>query len=247
MLAAPLFCDVLYCRSMMVLVGDARVACSRVGLVAHGVLPLLWCYRELVTLPAGSATPVVKPLPSFPLRQGDAVVSSAALPHELLLLDIQQVTCSAGSGNGGSCGRQLYCSVRLEAAGAPAGTSLAAPVRTRALPIASGGVAAWQERLIVVLPRPATGGEQALVFEVWDASASAGRGASLGSGRLAVPLKPLRHREEHAAEVSWALPAGGAMQLQLSYMLQKQWSFETAGMPQQEGWSAELSTSGGKR
>jgi hypothetical protein len=206
----------------------------------------------LVTLPAGSATPVVKPLPSFPLRQGDAVVSSAALPHELLLLDIQQVTCSAGSGggnggnggNGGSCGRQLYCSVRLEAAAAPAGTSLVTPVRTRALPIASGGVTAWQERLIVALPRPAGAGDQALAFEVWDASASAGRGASLGFGRLAVPLKSLRHREEQAAEVSWAPPPGGTMQLQLSYMLQKQWSFETAGMPQQEGWSAELSTSG---
>lgn len=109
-------------------------------------------YRDLVTLGPGSTTPVVKPLPSFPLRQDSAVVSADALPHNLLLLDIQQATCafaaaagaaaaastdagapseamgaaskSGSSGNGGTeQGRQIYCTVHLGDAGSTAGAS----------------------------------------------------------------------------------------------------------------------------
>lgn len=158
---------------------------------------------NLVKLPSGSATPLVKPLPSFPLREGDAVVSANALPHTLLLLDIQQAALSgllaghdtsssstdAGGDEGSSAAHdsqasQLYCTVRLEsgkAAGKPppsAGTagvpgspgrpspastqrgmqgssahgSPAAPLRTRALALGSGGVVTWQERLVLALP-----------------------------------------------------------------------------------------------
>jgi len=168
--------------------------------------------RNLVKLPPGSATPVVKPLPSFPLREGDAVVSADALPHTLLLLDIQQAALtgalaglgdsgasggsSGGSGGGNSDDRngesgsqahdsqasQLYCTVRLEsskpagkppssaagsvgAAGQPSPASSqrsmqsalakrgpSAPLRTRALAVGSGGLVAWQERLVLALP-----------------------------------------------------------------------------------------------
>ena len=59
------------------------------------------------------------------------------------------------------------------------------------------------------------------MFSVWDCAACGGRGACLGSGRLAVPVPTLVHREEHAAEVGWEEPRAG--RLQLSYMLQKQW------------------------
>lgn len=102
--------------------------------------PPLMPRSNLVKLPPGAATPVVKPLPSFPLREGDAVVSADALPHTLLLLDIQQAAlagllagigggsgdsssgssgASGGSGEGGSevpdsQASQLYCTVRLE-------------------------------------------------------------------------------------------------------------------------------------
>ncbi|KAL4858517.1 Vacuolar protein sorting-associated protein 13C [Chlorella vulgaris] len=108
---------------------------------------------DLVTLGPGSTTPVVKPLPSFPLRQDSAVVSADALPHNLLLLDIQQAMCafaaaaagaaaaassdagapseatgaaskSGSSGNGGTeQGRQIYCTVHLGDAGSTAGAS----------------------------------------------------------------------------------------------------------------------------
>lgn len=136
---------------------------------------------------------------------------------------------------------------------------------------------------------PAGVGEQTLVFEVWDAAARGGRGASLGCGRLAVPVRSLQHREEHAAELSWeapaaATPAGGSrgsiqakaeqpgdqdaeqqrerqqaqqegqqqpqqqgsVRLQLSYMLQKQWSFAKsgAGPAVPDSWGADASTAG---
>ena len=91
---------------------------------------------DLVKLQPGSATPVVKPLPSFPLREGDALVSADALPHTLLLLDIQQASLggsssSSSSGSGASSGTeggdsqasQLYCTVRLESGAASAGSS----------------------------------------------------------------------------------------------------------------------------
>lgn len=98
--------------------------------------------RDLVKLPADSATPVVKPLPSFPLRDGDCVVPADALPHTLLLLDVQHASLpdgssdassggdgsgddgSGGAGSAGSNGgSQLYCCVRLEGAQPPAGPS----------------------------------------------------------------------------------------------------------------------------
>ncbi|KAL4443584.1 hypothetical protein ABPG75_011321 [Micractinium tetrahymenae] len=281
---------------------------------------------ELVKLPAGEATPIIKPLPSFPLRLGDAPIGAEALPHTLVLLDVQQVAGIPGSSSegdraaagqqGGSgdeggisqTSRQLYCSVRLEPAGAgapgasgqaspassggagrgmggqlsPAGSlqgwdaegGLAAPVRTRALPPSAAGIVPWEERLCVALPmRPAA--EATLVFEVWDAAAAGGRGASLGSGRLTLPVRSLRHRQEHSAELKWELPgsqtgssagdssASGSgegdsssgqqqqqgsreVQLQVAYMLQKQWSFAKAGGGQsgQDAWAAEASTAG---
>jgi hypothetical protein len=309
-------------------------------------------HLNLVKLPSGTATPVVKPLPSFPLREGDAVVSADALPHTLLLLDIQQAALTGwlaglgasgstisgnGSGaegsaeEGGSAAHdtqasQLYCTVRLEsskpatkAAGTAAGTAAgaagapgspgkpspassqrsmhgssakagpAAPLRTRALGVGSGGVVTWQERLVLALPMRPGVGEQTLVFEVWDAAARGGRGSSLGCGRLAVPVRLLQHREEHTAELSWeapaaAAPAGGegggapaaeqpgaqqagqdaaqqnaaqqgtaqqgskqqgSVRLQLSYMLQKQWSFSKsgAGPAVPDSWAAD-STAG---
>lgn len=136
---------------------------------------------------------------------------------------------------------------------------------------------------------PAGIGEQTLVFEVWDAAARGGRGTSLGCGRLAVPVRSLQHREEHAAELSWeapatATPAGGSggsvqakaeqpedqgapqqsqqqqegqqqpqqqgsVRLQLSYMLQKQWSFAKsgAGAAVPDSWGADASTAGAYR
>lgn len=119
---------------------------------------------------------------------------------------------------------------------------------------------------------PAGAGEQTLVFEVWDAAARGGRGASLGCGRLAVPVRSLQHREEHTAELSWEAPAApadtaggsgsgaeegsspakaqeqqqGGVRLQLSYMLQKQWSFAKsgAGPAVPDSWGADASTAG---
>lgn len=123
------------------------------------------------------------------------------------------------------------------------------------------------------------------MFEVWDAAARGGRGTSLGSGRLTVPVRSLQHREEHTAELSWeapaaAAPAGGSqgsgsvspeeeaqggqpspprqqaaqqqqmqqagVRLQLSYMLQKQWSFAKsgAGPAVPDSWGADASTAG---
>lgn len=127
----------------------------------------------------------------------------------------------------------------------------------------------------VLLVAIAGAAEQTLVFEIWDAAARGGHGASLGSGRLAVPVRSLQHREEHAAEVSWDAPAAaatagsgsssqleqagkeagaqqagaeqqGQVRLQLSYMLQKQWSFSKsgAGPAVPESWSADASTAG---
>jgi hypothetical protein len=89
--------------------------------------------------------------------------------------------------------------------------------------------------------------EQGLVLEVHDAAANGGRGATLGTARLAVPVASLQHREEHAAEVSWE---AGQQQgkLQLSYMLQHQWTFAKASATQpQQDWSttnADSSTAG---
>ncbi|KAL4447306.1 hypothetical protein ABPG77_007339, partial [Micractinium sp. CCAP 211/92] len=265
---------------------------------------------ELVKLPAGEATPIIKPLPSFPLRLGDAPISVEALPHKLLLLDVQQLSGIEGSGSsgaeepesggGGARGegtrQQLYCSVHLEpaaggavspvssssagrgfgvqslSAGSPGGWRAegghAAPVRTRALPPGAAGVVAWDERLCVALPMQPVG-EATLVFEVWDAAAAGGRGASLGSGRLALPIRSLQHREQHSAELTWQLPgsqadssagAGGSsgaagsspqqaqreLQLQVAYMLQRQWSFAKAGggLSGQDAWDAEASSAG---
>ena len=144
-------------------------------------------------LPLGSATPIVKPLPSFPLRQGEVALTVDALPHNLLLIDIQQAMRSASSSDDTPSGQgerapggaaegsgeqrgQLYCRVRLEAGGgtprggpsSPGGSSTGrlssapsfkgwsseggTPARTRALPLAAGGVVAWHERLILPLP-----------------------------------------------------------------------------------------------
>ncbi len=90
--------------------------------------------------------------------------------------------------------------------------------------------------------------EHMLTFDVCDAAASGGRGASLGTGRLAVPTRSLQHREEHAAEVSWEAEgsSGAAVKLQLSYMLQHQWSFaKSPGLaPGIQGWSVDPSTAG---
>ena len=106
------------------------------------------------------------------------------------------------------------------------------------------------------------------MFEVWDAAAAGGRGASMGSGRLALPLRSLQHREQHSAELTWQLPgsqadssagAGGSsgepgsgqqegqreMRLQVAYMLQKQWRFGKASGGQLDSWDAQASTAGG--
>lgn len=137
----------------------------------------------------------------------------------------------------------------------------------------------------LTLCRLAGSGEQTLVLEVWDAAARGGRGASLGNGRLTVPVRSLQHREEHTAELSWdapaaPAPAGGSqgsgsvgpeeeaqrgqqspagqqpgqqqqaqqagVRLQLSYMLQKQWSFAKsgAGPAVPDSWGADASTAG---
>ncbi len=110
------------------------------------------------------------------------------------------------------------------------------------------------------------------MFEVWDAAAAGGRGASLGSGRLALPIRSLQHREQHSAELTWQLPgsqadssagAGGSsgaagsspqqaqreLQLQVAYVLQRQWSFAKAGggLSGQDAWDAEASSAGGLR
>lgn len=103
--------------------------------------------------------------------------------------------------------------------------------------------------------------EQVLVFEVWDAAAAGGRGACLGTGVLAVPVRSLQHRDERAAEVACqpAPAAGGpaaagqdrqqqqpGVRLQVAYALQRQWSFaKSAGSPPgPEPLSADLSTAG---
>lgn len=339
---------------------ESRRGCPSRPLPSH---PLTH-YRDLVKLPPGAVTPVVKPLPSFPLREGESVVGANALPHDLLLLDIQQAALlmggsgsrkgdagngSSSSGSGGDSGSggggQLYCTVHLEssqpaAAHSPASATssqrgmshsftlgsssragAAAPLRTRALSAGSGGVVAWEERLILALPMrsgrcgrmcwkcwwvkapgtlacslacprclfcclhaslyhwhasapvptspvaAAVAPVQTLVFEVWDAAAAGGRGACLGTGRLLVPVRTLQHREEHSAEVACeaAAPAGSSggspaqsgqaqgrqgasqgAQLQLSYMLQKQWSFSKAApsAPGPGAWAGDVSTAG---
>lgn len=104
---------------------------------------------ELVKLPAGEATPIIKPLPSFPLRLGEAPIGTDALPHTLLLLDVQQVAGIWGGGSSsdeaasdegsggadkraGEARRQLYCAVRLEPGGA-------GPASGPTSPASSGG------------------------------------------------------------------------------------------------------------
>ena len=71
------------------------------------------------------------------------------MPHDLLLIDLQQAACS--SVGSASEGAQLYCSAQLGAAAAVEGEGRA-PVRTRAVAVGAGGAAAWQERLILALP-----------------------------------------------------------------------------------------------
>lgn len=89
------------------------------------------------------------------------------------------------------------------------------------------------------------------MFEVWDAAASGGRGASLGSARLVVPVRSLQHREEHSAELAWEGPggSGAAVQLQLGYMLQEQWHFSKLNVPPpgKDGSNGDLFTAGEAR
>ena len=97
-------------------------------------------------LPADQQVPVVKPLPSYPTRQGEAPTSRDALPYNLLLIDVQQAACASIP-----AGKQLFCAARLRQAGAGPAV-VKAPVRTRPVPTGADGTAVWQERLIVALP-----------------------------------------------------------------------------------------------
>ena len=83
-----------------------------------------------------------------------------------------------------------------------------------------------------------------MLFEVWDAAAGGGRGALLASGRLRVPVRTLKHREEQAVSLALEPVQGGlAVQLQGTYMLQKQWTHNSrrALSPRGGGWGGGAS------
>ena len=191
--------------------------------------------REAVTLPAECELTMLKPMPRFPMRQS-APLQRDALPHDLLLVDIKDAALVLGEGPSPQ-DRQLFCSLRLLHSGA--GSKPA--VRTRALAADASGAVAWAERMVLSLPL--TADAQSLGVEVWDAAANGGRGSLVASGSIAVPVKDLLNREEHAADVELKSSSGEpAAQLHATYMLQNQWR-KLASTPV-DSWSAEQSTSG---
>lgn len=177
---------------------------------------------------------MLKPMPRFPMRQS-APLQRSALPHDLLLVDIRDATLL---GEGASAqGRQLFCSLQLLESGA--GSKPA--VRTRTLAADASGGVPWNERMVLSLPLSADA--QSLGVEVWDAAANGGRGSLVASGAVAVPVKDLLNREEHAADLELKSSSGqAAVQLHATYMLQNQWA-ELLATPG-DSWSAEQSTSG---
>ena len=199
-----------------------------------------------MTLPAGQAAAVLRPLTKFPLRKDTEMLPREAQPHELLLVDLE------GAEGLGVAGRRVFCSARLEGAGVdgalPPTPGIASGRRTRAVQAgtAESGAAAWDERLVVPLPsRPAP--QHRLVFEIWDADAAGGGGRELGSGAVDVPVASLGERDPHAVEVA-ITSSGGAAQvctLKASYMLQRPWRPRLpAAADQTDEWGSLESTKG---
>lgn len=196
---------------------------------------------------------MLRPLAQLPLRRDSHALPRDAIPHDLLLVDVDSAT------GDGLTGQRLYCAARLEGAGVDGGPPPTAGVasgrRTRgvvatASDAGSAAEAAWHERLAVPLPsRPAA--EHALIFDVWNADAGGGKGAKLGSGTLNVAVKSLDHRKPCTMQVN--VTANGNSDgsssdcvcvLNITYMLQNQWRGRLVEVGPKDDWTTPESTKG---
>ncbi|KAL6781279.1 hypothetical protein ACKKBG_A10495 [Auxenochlorella protothecoides x Auxenochlorella symbiontica] len=166
---------------------------------------------EMVRLPAGRATRILRPLPSYAPRRRAAPAPDAR-PLDLLLVDVESLELE-GDGLGRLRGARLYCTVELElgpGAEATSAVERGAGARTRALLPGGAGRVAWRERLVLALPPggdPAT--IKALRFDVWDGGARGGAGARLGS--LAAPLAALSGAKERSEQLVEGPAGPGAL------------------------------------
>lgn len=197
--------------------------------------------RGLANLPAGEASPVLRPLPQFPRRQDSALLPRESLPHDLLLVDIETASISAeNEGNGSRAdklqGLDVYCLARLEGLGvdgsSPPDAGLVGGPRTRALAFtrttseeATFSVH-WSERLVTLLPsRPSP--IHTLVLELRSAK---GGGSLFGSAEVKIPVGELVEREAQELHIPiYSSSLGSETQqvvlcmLRGTYMLQHPW------------------------
>jgi hypothetical protein len=196
----------------------------------------------LAKLPAGEASPVLRPLPQFPRRRDSALLPRESLPHDLLLIDIDTAAISAknkGSGSGSDKlqGLDVYCLARLEGLGvdgsSPPDAGLIGGPRTRALAFTqttageatSSSSVHWSERLVLLLPsRPSP--THTLVLQLKSAK---GGGSVLGSAEIEIPVGELVEREAHELHVPIYSSSESQTQKTLlcmlrgTYMLQHPW------------------------
>ncbi|KAL4527774.1 hypothetical protein Ndes2437A_g02912 [Nannochloris sp. 'desiccata'] len=198
----------------------------------------------LAKLPAGEASPVLRPLPQFPRRRDSALLPRESLPHDLLLIDIDTAAISAENEGPGSSadnllGLDVYCLARLEGLGvdgsSPPNFGLVGGPRTRALAFTQTTLEEtscsvhWSERLVLLLPsRPSPA--HTLVLELRSAK---GGGSLLGSAKIEIPAGELVEREAHELYIpiySSSSSSSGSQTQQImlcmlrgTYMLQHPW------------------------
>jgi hypothetical protein len=203
-------------------------------------------YRGLAKLPAGEASPVLRPLPQFPRRRDSGLLPREALPHDLLLVDID--TASISDADGGKKlplqGLDVYCVARLAGLGvdgsSPPNFGLVGGPRTRPLAFSSPATTEaekedaatisvqWSERLVLLLPsRPSS--THILVLELRSAK---GEGSLLGSAEVEIPVEKLVERDAQELYIPLYSPSSSSSSgseqtvlcmLRGTYMLQHPW------------------------
>lgn len=163
----------------------------------------------MVHLPSKSTVHIDVPLPQHPTRRlgsshttsiAAATVAKDALPHDLLLVDVDSVSFDA---QGGAVPDQVECCIQLQGDSADGKDESYTPVhmpRTRVVQVvqstAENGdssqplVAEWKERLVLPLPsRPST--EHRLAISIVDSAAKGGQGVVLYTGDANLSISQL--------------------------------------------------------
>lgn len=173
---------------------------------------------EMVVLPSGKATRVLRPLPSFAAREWKPPAPET-LPYDLLLLDVYgfegaSTSLSKASTDGGdeaATARRLYIVATCQDLSPDEMLDPGAGVRTCAVePTAvSDNTRAWHvdwnERLVLPLPLWAQKRPMSVKIELRDAAAITHEAAALGAATFTLPLLA-EVPERKAVQVNGTIP-----------------------------------------